>query len=181
MRATRKVIVVDLECTCWDDPSRRRDMEIIEIGLCLFDGLTGEIGRRSSIIVRPVVLDVSDRCTRLTGLTEERLRSEGIPLAEALSRVRKAYPLRSAAWAGWGQGDQLLMLRETTAKGIPYPFGDTYLNLGHLFGLHSRATRRMGLSDALAQLGMEFEGSPHSGVDDAWNAARILKALLGWK
>ena len=44
---TGKIIVVDLELTCWDDPSRADDMEIIEIGTCVFDGLTGEIGNRS--------------------------------------------------------------------------------------------------------------------------------------
>ena len=30
----------------------------------------------------------------------------------------------------------------------------------------------------VSQLGLEFEGSPHSGVDDARNIARILVRLL---
>lgn len=177
---TGKLIVVDLELTCWDDPSRADDMEIIEIGICVFDGMTGEIRRKSSTLVRPNWLEVSDRCHQLTGLTVERLKREA-PLGKALNRLRKAYPFRSSGWAAWGEGDRRRMSGECASKGISYPFADAYINVAHLHALCARNTRRVSLEEALEQVGMEFEGRPHSGADDAWNTARVLRKILGWK
>jgi len=173
-----KLIVVDLELTCWDDPARRCDMEIIDIGLCVFDGLTREINRKSSILVRPSLMDVSERCNKITGLTTDRLRVDGSPLGEALNRLRKTYPFSSAGWGAWGDGDRRRMLSECAAKGIPYPFTESYLNVSQLYGLFTGNTRRVSLEEALGQLGMAFEGQPHSGADDAWNAARVLREIL---
>lgn len=173
-----KLIVADLELTCWDDPARAGDMEIIEIGLCVFDGTTRGIGRKSSTIVRPRLLEISDRCHRITGFTTERLRRDGSPLDEALSRLSKTYPLSSAGWAAWGEGDRRRMHSECDAKGIPYPFADSYLNVSQIHNLFMRNTRRVSLEEALGQLGMEFEGRPHSGADDAWNTARVLREIL---
>lgn len=34
--------------------------------------------------------------------------------------------------------------------------------------------KRLSLGEALRYLGMEFEGSPHRGLDDARNIARIV-------
>lgn len=174
---TGKLIVVDLELTCWDDPARADDMEIIEIGLCVFDGTTREIGRKLSILVRPRLLEVSARCHGITGLTAEGLRY-GSPLDEAINRMRKRYPLRSSGWAAWGEGDRRCMASECSAKGIPYPFADSYLNVSQLHNLFMRNTRRVSLEEALGQLGMAFEGRPHSGADDAWNTARVLREIL---
>lgn len=173
-----RLIVADLELTCWDDPARAGDMEIIEIGLCVFDGLTREIDRKSSILVRPNLLEVSDRCHRITGLTAERLKRDGSPLGEAINRIRKAYPLRSSGWAAWGDGDRRRMLSECAAKGVPYPFADSYMNVSQLHHLFMRNTRRVSLEEALGQLGMGFEGRPHGGDDDAWNTARVLREIL---
>lgn len=184
---TGKIIVVDLELTCWDDPSRADDMEIIEIGTCVFDGLTGEIGRKLSTLVRPSSAccdrhwDISDRCQQITGLTAAKLRREGAPLREALNRLRKLYPFRSSGWAAWGEGDRRRMSTECAAKGIPYPFTDAHLNVAQLHALFKRNTRRVSLEEALEQLGMEFDGRPHSGADDAWNTARVLRKILGWE
>ncbi len=173
-----RLIVADLELTCWDDPARADDMEIIEIGLCVFDGLTRGISRKSSVLVRPKLLEVSDRCHRITGLTEDRLRRDGSPLDEAINRLRKSYPLSSAGWAAWGDGDRRRMLSECAAKGVPYPFADSYLNISHLYRLFTGNTRRVGLGEAVNQLGLEFDGRPHSADDDAWNAAKVLREIL---
>ncbi|WEK69534.1 MAG: hypothetical protein P0Y62_17140 [Candidatus Chryseobacterium colombiense] len=41
-------------------------------------------------------------------------------------------------------------------------------------GLH----KMMGLKRALKFLNMNFEGNHHSGADDAYNAAKILREIL---
>lgn len=178
MARPKQLIVVDLELTCWDDPARAGDMEIVEIGLCVFDVPTRDIGRKSSVLVRPNLLEISERCHRITGLTADRLKRDGAPLDEALNRLRKRYPFRSSGWAAWGDGDRRRMSSECAAKGVPYPFADSYLNVSQLYSLFMSTSRRVNLEEALEQLGMAFEGRPHSGGDDAWNAARVLREIL---
>jgi inhibitor of KinA sporulation pathway (predicted exonuclease) len=39
--------------------------------------------------------------------------------------------------------------------------------------------KMMGLKRALNYMNMDFEGNHHSGADDAYNAARILREILG--
>jgi len=180
MGISSKLVIVDLECTCWELPPPDAVSEIIELGVCVFDGMSGVIGRKSSLLVRPNNLDISSYCTALTGITRERLVREGRPLGEVLNRVRKLYPVRSSAWGGWGCGDRDCISRESASKGADNPFLGTYVDVGLLYRFHARSPRRVGLSDALAALGMAFEGRPHCGADDAWNAARVLRRLLGW-
>lgn len=173
-----KIIVVDIECTCWS-PARPRDMEIIEVGVCLFDGLTGEIDRKKSYIVRPDLLEISDFCAELTGITESRIRDEGAPLHEVINRMRKEYPLRNRGWASWGLSDKKHFFHECRYKNIEYPFTYEHINIKYLLSLWLRQAKGMGLTKALQTLHMKFEGRPHSGADDAYNAARILKVILG--
>jgi inhibitor of KinA sporulation pathway (predicted exonuclease) len=173
-----KIIVVDLELTCWGDPSRYEDMEIIEIGLCVLDCKTWEIGRRSSILVRPSLLDISDYCRELTGLTKDRLKENGVPLHEAINSIAKQYSTKKLGWAAWGNGDRKRMVQECADKNIPYPFTDEYLNISHLYAMSIGKTTRVGLRKAIGRAGLEFEGRPHSAADDAFNAARILRCIL---
>ncbi|WPO90319.1 hypothetical protein [Chryseobacterium sp. HR92] len=42
------------------------------------------------------------------------------------------------------------------------------------FGLY----KSIGLKRALGHLNMDFEGTHHSGADDAYNTARILSKIL---
>ncbi|MBW2561418.1 MAG: DNA polymerase III, partial [Deltaproteobacteria bacterium] len=108
------------------------------------------------------------------------LRADGIPLDEAFNHLRKAYSFSSAGWASWGEGDRRRVLAECAAKGVPYPLSDAHMNVAHLHALFVRNARRVSLEEALGQLGLRFEGRPHSGADDAWNTARVLKRILGW-
>jgi inhibitor of KinA sporulation pathway (predicted exonuclease) len=61
-----KIVVVDLETTCWEKRERGQMMEVIEMGLCSLDIGSGDITDRQSILVRPVYSMVSEFCTKLT-------------------------------------------------------------------------------------------------------------------
>lgn len=176
MSTSSKIVVVDIECTCWETA---RASEIIELGVCVLDYLTKEVSRKASFLVRPDLLDISNYCTKLTGITREQLVRDGYPLGEVLNRVRKLYPIRSSVWAGWGAGDRDHIAKETSDKGVVNPFRDNYLDIGFLYRFRIGSRRRIGLEEALRELGMRFEGRPHSGADDAWNAAMILRQFAG--
>ena len=83
---TRKydqIIVVDIECTCWEgDPPDGQENEIIEIGVCRLRPDTGERFGKRSILVKPERSVVSPFCTELTSLTQEQVDT-GISFTEA--------------------------------------------------------------------------------------------------
>ena len=47
-----------------------------------------------------------------------------------------------------------------------------------LFSIAYGITTDLGVGQALEHLGMEFEGTPHRGDDDAYNIARILQKVF---
>merc|ERR1712226_173449 len=81
--------------------------------------------------------------------------------------------------------------KDTQPGSYPYSYAGTWANLrkcfanfykGDFYGGSSAnnnpSNRLPGLQTMLDMLGLEFEGTPHSGVDDARNIARILVRLL---
>ena len=76
---TNKIIIIDLEATCWEGiPPQGEVSEIIEIGICLLDTLTGEISNNRGILVKPTHSKISPFCTQLTTITPELVAREGV-------------------------------------------------------------------------------------------------------
>ena len=174
-----KAVIVDLECACWPEPDVPTG-EIIEIGVCLFD--KGELSKKESILVKPLNPDISTFCTELTGHTWQELKSNGAVLYEAINRLKKNYTLLSCPWISWGDFDRIAFVNECSRKGIEYPFGRCHINLKAVYGLLKGQAKGFGVARALKDLGLEFEGRPHNGADDAYNIGRILKEIKNrWK
>ena len=172
-----KIVVVDLETTCWEKRQRDQIMEIIEAGVCLLDIGSGEITQRQSILVRPAYSTVSEFCTKLTTLTQEVVET-GIEFRETCMKLEDEYQTKNRVWASYGDFDRRQFERECRLKNIPYPFGSRHINVKTLFGIKHRLTEEVNMDRALALLGFELIGTHHRGVDDAYNAARILYTLL---
>lgn len=72
-RKLDKVLIVDVEATCWENGiPEGQENEIIEIGLCLLDVASWQPQDKRSIIIRPEHSTVSPFCTQLTGITQEQ-------------------------------------------------------------------------------------------------------------
>ena len=169
--------VVDIEATCWDAeaPAGQRK-EIIEIGIVELVIKSGDLNRKTSIIVKPAKSEVSEFCTTLTGITPEQAAA-GILFAEACMRLRKEFSSRERVWASWGDYDRVQFERQCRADLVPYPFGRTHFNVFALAKFRL-ATRQETIGEALAVLGEKFEGRLHAGADDAFNIAKVLRKLL---
>lgn len=180
------IIVLDLEATCWskdEDPElserQRTESEIIEIGAIKLDphSLTqiGEFAR----FVRPANHPtLSDFCRTLTTITQQDIDD-----AEPFADVFAAF----VAWMGgqtldatlvsWGRYDHNQLCRECERAGMPRP-GWHPINAKEEFSDWVRwqhnQKRRFGLGHAISFLGWRFEGTPHRGIDDARNLARIF-------
>lgn len=173
-----KIVVVDFEATCWDGPvPPNQYIEIIQIGICLYNIKTELIERQNSFLVKPEISIISEYCKNLTGINTGS-GFQGRYLNEVLNTIKKEYSIKSNAWASWGSGDRRQLLEECASKAIRYPFGSGYLDIQALFSYKHKLSQGPKLIDALHMMMLEFIGKQHNARDDAMNAARILKGIL---
>lgn len=174
-----RVLVVDFEETCWEGPPPEGERpEIIEIGLSeiAFDRRDPEIVRTGRFLVRPQFSTISEFCTGLTGITPQMAHKQGRPLQEVVGTVQKKFGGQAKTWVAWGRDDKDIA-RDCSALDIQSPFSDSYIDLGQLYGAMTGATKAIGLSTALDEFDLEFQGCKHSGEDDAFNTARLFIRL----
>lgn len=174
-----KILVVDIEATCWNGPNPPgMENDIIEIGICLLDIHTGDITDNRGIIVKPERSEVSEFCTELTTITPEMVTEQGISFKEACAILKKDYMSQSRAWASFGAYDLKQFQRQCSAVNVGYPFGPSHINVKTLFALKNKLGHEQGMAGALAMLNISLEGTHHRGIDDAKNIAKILNKIL---
>lgn len=177
-RQLDRVLIIDVESTCWDGPTPSGQVsEIIEIGLCTVNMQSLERADRRSILVRPARSDVGAFCTQLTTLTQSQV-AHGMPLADALHILQHEYSSRERLFASWGDYDRGQFQRNCNDYGLNYPFGPTHLNIKNLFSIMLGLPKELGIPEACQQLRISMEGVHHRGVDDAWNIAKIFCELI---
>jgi inhibitor of KinA sporulation pathway (predicted exonuclease) len=172
-----KVLVVDIESTCWEGgvPSRQVS-EIIEIGICVFDVKSAQTENRESILVKPEKSTVSEFCTQLTTLTQAQV-DEGVSFYEACLRLQNEFESLTRLWLSWGDYDRNMFVGQCKVRNVRYPFSEKHCNLKALFA-KLRNSPKIGMAGALKKLGLPLEGTHHRGGDDAWNIGRILAELM---
>jgi len=175
LRDHHAFIIVDLECTCWEnDP--QMVMETIEIGAVVYEvgqGILAEFQR----FVRPKLNPVlSDFCRSLTTIEQSQVdTAPGFP--QAFSQFVawfNGYP--SAVLSSWGGFDHKQLRRDCELHGMEYPFVE-HVNLKIEFA-RTIGCKPCGMSAALRQAGLPLDGTHHRGIDDARNIARLLELLL---
>ncbi len=171
------VNVIDLEAICWEDGAPAgMQCEIIEVGIVELDVTSGAIGRKTSMIVKPERSGVSKYCTQVTGITPAQAAA-GNPIDIACLRLRKEFAGRERLWASWGDFDRAQIERQCNEYGVPYPLSRAHINILAL--ANAKWRRRFdSVPDALALIEEKFEGRLHSGADDAFNEAKVLRSLL---
>lgn len=178
---TRKIIVIDLESTCWKGkPPSRQVSEIIEIGICVLDSDTGKITQNQGILIKPKVSKVSPFCTELTTITQDLLDKEGISFKEAINKIQKEYDPKEYTWASYGGYDLKMLKNQCSVRGIKYPMSDNHINVKDLFSNFNNS-KRIGMKGALKKLKIPLDGTHHRGVDDARNISKILNWCLNNK
>lgn len=179
MKTTDKIIIIDLEATCWQGsvPSGQEN-EIIEIGLAVLDVPTGQISKNQGILIRPQRSKVSPFCTELTTITQEMLDQKGVLFEDAINQLVDEYNPDLYTWASYGQYDLNMLKKQCQSFGVAYPMCDEHINVkvwfAELFGLK----KPTGMNGALHLLHIPLEGTHHRGIDDAKNIAKILHWCL---
>jgi len=178
----RPVLIVDLEATCWDPEESEQsieDMEVIEMGAALAHP-DGRVERSFSTYVRPVKHPtLTAFCTELTSITQEDV-DKAPAFAEACKLVDEwVGETKGLVWGSWGNYDRRQLEMERERHGVAPAFLDTpHINLKRPWRKTNKVKSR-GLGKALRYHGLDFEGTPHTGLDDARNVARLLKHMRG--
>jgi len=180
-RMNDRIVVVDLEATCWKQNNEETKdwlQEIIEIGVCELDVKSLKRLDRASYLCQPQESRVTEFCTELTGHTAEVINRCGARLDVNLDQFRQRFSTRRRVWASYGDYDRRQFQRECGRKGLGYPFGTRHLNVKTLFALVHNLDREVGMDKALEILNVPLIGRHHNGADDAWNIAGILARIF---
>ena len=173
-----KLVIVDVESTCWDGPVPENQFsEIIEIGICLLDVKTGEIEYNEGIIIKPQHSELSRFCTQLTTITPE-MTEQGVSFAEACAHLENQYLTKKRVWASYGAYDLNMFQRQCQRTSVKYPFGEWHINVKTLVSLKLKLQKEIGMGGALGILNIPLEGTHHRGVDDAKNIAKLMNWVL---
>lgn len=178
MISNDKIMVVDLEATCWEGeapPGQQSD--IIEIGLAVLNIKTGEIEEKTNYLIQPERSVVSDFCTELTGWTQDKV-NHGMKFKTAIDHMKKTYGTKKRAWASYGEYDRKMLVNQCQYSEIPYPFTPQHLNVKEMVNIFNGGVKMLGLGQALKKVGIKFEGTPHRGEDDAYNIAKLLRHYM---
>ncbi|XP_067562551.1 ERI1 exoribonuclease 2 isoform X6 [Tursiops truncatus] len=192
------LIVIDFESTCWNDGKRHRSQEIIEFPAILLNTSTGEIESEFHAYVHPQEHPIlSEFCMELTGIKQAQV-DEGVPLKICLSQFCKwiqkiqqqkkitfatrvsdisTSEVKLCAFVTWSDWDLGVCLEyECKRKQLLKPvFLNSWIDLRVTYKIFYRRKPK-GLSGALQEVGIEFLGREHFGLDDSRNTA-----LLAWK
>lgn len=179
MNTTDKIIIIDLEATCWNGPvPAGQENEIIEIGLSVLNTETGAITQNQGILIKPQRSKVSPFCTELTTITQELLDREGVLFDEAIALLEEQYNPFEYTWASYGAYDLNMLQKQCKKFNVPYPMGKQHINVKQLFAETKGLAKPTGMNGALSILNIPLEGTHHRGVDDAKNIAKILHWCL---
>jgi inhibitor of KinA sporulation pathway (predicted exonuclease) len=175
-----KVLIVDLEATCWEtrEESTKYISEILEIGVVLFNLQTKLVEKSQGILVKPVVSHISPFCTQLTTITKELVDAEGVSFPDAYDILVDEYNSRDYPWMSWGAYDKNMFDRQCSRYECQSPMSNLHTNLKVVHAMASKKHRAVGMEAALAELKIPLNGTHHRGIDDALNITKIFQALL---
>ena len=173
----RRIVVVDVEATCWKKGVFTRKKETIEIGAVLLLLDRGESRwPEFQTFVRPRRLPhLSSFCRELTGIIQENI--DAAPTFPEALRLFLEWspPLERAVLASWSRYDLWQLNLDLEAHGLPklaIPFLDVKKLAARIVGTKS-------FLETARELDPDGGAMPiHRAVADAHRTARILNRLL---
>ena len=178
VRRPIRVIVVDLEATCWEQDSTPERMEIIEIGaVCLITGAETPLSEFSAFVKPTASPLLSEFCTQLTSIQQQDVDS-----ADTFATVFPHFldwigedPFRLVSWGRYDL-DQLRLECKRNDISFP-PCFKNHIDLRKMFA-RTRRIAPPSLKAALTLLEIPLVGTHHRALNDAKSAAHIAQKIL---
>ncbi|KXS10407.1 Exonuclease, partial [Gonapodya prolifera JEL478] len=179
-------LVFDVEATCDKVPDYPN--EIIEFPVVLVCGRTLDIVDEFHSYVKPTGNPtLSEFCVSLTGIQQSTVDSAP-PFTVVLQQFEQwlsqylPHPFQSASFLTDGPWDLRDFMRKQCARsGIKRPpYMRRWVDLRRTFSkiIQLPSKRRPNLASMLKHYNMDFDGRPHSGIDDARNIARLALHMM---
>lgn len=156
---------------------------IIQVGACVINKYNGEIKDKFMVYVNPQE-KINPEITELTGITQENVEIEGIPVKEAYFKL-KEFALKHRVFINplvWGSGvwnDSSHLHKEANpgeANFMGFRVWDVK-TLYQVFRAINGKKIKGGLNTAVSELGLTFKGRNHDALDDAINTAIVFAHL----
>ncbi|XP_058023623.1 3'-5' exoribonuclease 1 isoform X2 [Ahaetulla prasina] len=181
------ICVIDFEATCEEKNQPEFTHEIIEFPIVLLNTQTLQIEDTFQQYVKPEINpQLSDFCINLTGISQE-LVEKADEFPKVLQRVvdwmkqkelGSKYSYSILTDGSWDMSKFLNI--QCRISRLKYPsFAKKWINIRKSYGNFYKVPRcQTKLSTMLEKLGMDYDGRPHSGLDDSKNIARIAIRML---
>jgi inhibitor of KinA sporulation pathway (predicted exonuclease) len=156
--------------------------KIIQIGACIGDLNTGIVEAKFN---RYITIDesVAPFIEQLTGITDNRLATEGVSLQSAYSSLKTIVNSFSGSLEcnpiTWGGGDSGLLHQQLGE--VEWVFGRRWLDIKTLFQwrqMRKGEKPQAGLAKAMTKCGLRFQGRKHDALDDAINTFALAHYLF---
>ncbi|XP_037752454.1 3'-5' exoribonuclease 1 isoform X1 [Chelonia mydas] len=181
------ICVIDFEATCEEDNQPEFTHEIIEFPIVLLNTHTLEIEDTFQQYVKPEINpQLSNFCINLTGITQDHVdKADAFPqvLQNVVEWMRQRelgskYSYTILTDGSWDMSKFLNI--QCRISRIKYPsFAKKWINIRKSYGNFYKVPRNQTkLTIMLEKLGMNYDGRPHSGLDDSKNIARIAIRML---
>lgn len=171
LSGARRIVVIDVEATCWKKGMFNKQKETIEIG-----ALELKSDRTFQTFVKPVRHPkLSTFCKELTNIRQEDV--EGAPLfPQAMYNfLAWAEPIDQVVIASWSHYDVWQLDLDLENHNLP-KLSLPYLDIKKL------STRMIGgksFTESALHFGIEIGAGRHRALSDARAAAAILEQLIG--
>ena len=178
--------VIDFECTCWESEGPNTTLvfphEIIEFPVIFLNSETLQIDYEFHSYVKPIEqLVLSPFCVQLTGI-KQNLIDDAPDLCNVIAAFdtfltdNEIHDFTACTNGPWDF--HKFLYQETERKKFPFPqWAKRWIDIRRRFQGVYNLENWVGVTEMLGILGLEFEGRPHSGIDDARNIARIVAAV----
>jgi inhibitor of KinA sporulation pathway (predicted exonuclease) len=184
--ARAMIAVLDVEWTSWEGARQRlwqgpgEEMEMVQIGAITLtdDAALAEIAALDVLVKPRINPTLSDYFVTLTGITQQRLDSNGMDFRTALERLVRF--LSTGVRAVWSYGtDYRVIQRNCAINGLAFPFDeglfrDARVLIEDATGIDGSRVYSSALPEAM---GFERRGAAHQGVDDCRCIAEALRIL----
>ncbi|XP_063150818.1 3'-5' exoribonuclease 1 isoform X1 [Candoia aspera] len=181
------ICVIDFEATCEERNQPDFTHEIIEFPVVLLNTQTLQIEDTFQQYVKPEINpQLSDFCINLTGISQELVeKADEFPkvLQSVVDWMKQKelgskYSYSILTDGSWDMSKFLNI--QCRVSRLKYPsFAKKWINIRKSYGNFYKVPRsQTKLSTMLEKLGMDYDGRPHSGLDDSKNIARIAIRML---
>lgn len=178
------IAVIDFEATTEETKGFDYPHEIIEFPIVLIEVKNVSVIGEFHEYVKPVLNPkLSKFCRTLTGISQKLVdRADEFP--QVFARAVKFLEERvfGTKWAILTDGPwdmSRFLFKQCELSGVPFPrWARKWINIRKVHANYYNVGKPKKIMLMLEDLGLKFDGSLHSGIDDTRNIARIALSLL---